>query len=91
MFYKEFDNFLSTVELEQMLQEAGMLLNEITPSQFENPWFKDNCAVIDGLQGHEGTGSGGFADHIFKYAARELFGEECSKLEYKDLRYGLYL
>ncbi|KAI8435348.1 hypothetical protein MSG28_003673 [Choristoneura fumiferana] len=39
-----------------------------------------------GLRGHAGSGSGGYADHIFLYAAEQLFGESKAPLVYKNLR-----
>lgn len=35
---------------------------------------------------HESSGSGGYSDHIFKYAAKELFDLDVAELEYKNLR-----
>ncbi len=35
---------------------------------------------------HEGRGSEGFLEHIFKHAAKELFGLDVSEITYKNLR-----
>lgn len=35
---------------------------------------------------HEGRGSEGFLEHIFKYAAKELFGLDVHEITYKNLR-----
>lgn len=35
---------------------------------------------------HESSGSGGYSDHIFKYAAKELFDIDVVALDYKNLR-----
>uniref|UniRef100_A0A4W5JU11 Iron hydrogenase large subunit C-terminal domain-containing protein n=1 Tax=Hucho hucho TaxID=62062 RepID=A0A4W5JU11_9TELE len=35
---------------------------------------------------HEGKGSEGFLEHVFKYAATELFGLDVDEITYKTLR-----
>lgn len=76
------------VEIEQMLDNEALTLNDVQPSSYTNPWqnITENNKTDEMLFAHEGTGSGGYADHIFKYAVKELFGENYGKLEYKDLR-----
>lgn len=75
------------VELEQMLEKQGMSLENINSSTIAQPWLEqENCEVTPELYGHVGSGSGGYSDHVFKYAARELFDIPCDKLEYKNLR-----
>lgn len=76
------------VELEQMLQNDGITLQDVLPSTFSEPWtLKQDLETKPILKRHIGSGSGGYADHIFQYASKELFGLECDKLEYKNLRY----
>lgn len=36
---------------------------------------------------HEGRGSEGFLEHIFKHAAKELFGIDVQEIVYKTLRW----
>lgn len=36
---------------------------------------------------HEGRGSEGFLEHIFKHAAKELFGLDVHEITYKNLRW----
>lgn len=38
------------------------------------------------LQRHEGRGSEGFLEHVFKHAAKELFGLDVHEITYKTLR-----
>lgn len=38
------------------------------------------------LMRHEGRGSEGFLEHIFKHAAKELFGLDVHEITYKNLR-----
>lgn len=72
------------VEIEQMLctQNANLLDEKRIP--FDWPWgtVKPEMSIWS----HELSGSGGYSDHIFKYAAKELFNEYINTLEYKPLR-----
>lgn len=71
-----------------MLQVENLHLCDIEPSTFSQPWLqKPEDEIKPALVRYRGSGSGGYADHVFQYAAKELFGEECDKLEYKNLRY----
>lgn len=60
-------------------------LQNFTPLDFDWPWSKEIPSSIS-MWGHENSGSGGYSDHIFKYAAHELFGERLENVEYKALR-----
>lgn len=39
-----------------------------------------------GMARHEGRGAEGFLEHIFKHAAKELFGLDVQEIVYKTLR-----
>lgn len=56
-----------------------------TTSFFPFPRF--NSATEEELTGHSGGGSGGYLEHIYKYAAKELFGIEVDTIQYKPLKY----
>lgn len=76
-----------SVELQQMLEKTNTNLETLENGEFSEPWSnKNDLNVKPQLIRHEGSGSGGYADHIFKFAAKELFGTECEKLQYKNLR-----
>ncbi|KAF2883849.1 hypothetical protein ILUMI_22318 [Ignelater luminosus] len=84
---RDVDCVITAIELEQMLQNDGITLQDVPPSTFSEPWtLKQDLETKPILKRHIGSGSGGYADHIFQYAAKELFGLECDKLEYKNLR-----
>lgn len=55
---------------------------------FDFPWWdreeKLNSPLI---WANETSTSGGYSEHIFKYAAKQLFDVEVHELEYKNLRY----
>lgn len=71
-----------------MLEKDGIHLETLDSSDFSQPWnVKRDCeGKKPQLIRHEGSGSGGYADHIFKYAAKELFGIDCEQVQYKSLR-----
>lgn len=60
-------------------------LSSFTPQDFDWPWSHEKSSSIS-MWGHENSGSGGYSDHIFKYATQELFGERIENVEYKSLR-----
>nr|CAI5870302.1 unnamed protein product [Callosobruchus analis] len=105
---RDVDCVITAIELQQMLQGAGLSLTDIPEGRFSQPWRDEGGGDVIGdthLRRHAafkvsqmafckvdptlslGSGSGGYADHIFRYAAKELFGEEVSlPLVYRQLR-----
>lgn len=68
-----------------MMQDQQTNLAEFPPSKIDKPFgVSDNSDAV--LFGHDGSGSGGYADYIFHYAAKHLFGQPDVQLEYKNLR-----
>lgn len=77
----------TAVELEQMLTKSDVTLSTLENSTFTEPWIFEECReVAPKICKHLGSGSGGYADHIFRYACKELFNEDVDKLDYKCLR-----
>lgn len=78
--------FFSAVEIEQMLTEDDRALQQHGAADLDWPWSVKRPDSI--VWSHESTLSGGYAEHIFKYAASELFNEEITpeELEFKPLR-----
>lgn len=70
-----------------MLEQQNKKLSDFEPSVIDSPFgtleFSNKPKHI---WGHSGSGSGGYADFIFKYAAKNLFQMTDVKLEFKDLR-----
>lgn len=79
-------NISLSVELEQMFNEDGLVLNEVIEGEIKRPFGSYNEKMKNGLWGHSGSGSGGYADFIFRYAARNLFDEEDVTVNFKPLR-----
>lgn len=76
--------FLFLVEIEQMLASQEKTLNDFIAEPFSWPWGINSPGI--NVWAHETSGSGGYSEFIFKYAARELFDIVDPKLEYKHLR-----
>lgn len=55
-----------------------------TASFFPSPRF--SSAAEEELTGHSGGGSGGYLEHIYKHAAKELFGIQVDTVQYKPLK-----
>ncbi|XP_047021575.1 probable cytosolic Fe-S cluster assembly factor GL21135 [Helicoverpa zea] len=89
-FYSEMQNchdvdcVITAIELEQMLDLSGKVLNDVTGVELDWPWGQGDAPPA--VRRHIGTGSGGYADHVFLYAAQQLFGETDAKLVYRNLR-----
>ncbi|XP_050345097.1 probable cytosolic Fe-S cluster assembly factor GL21135 [Nymphalis io] len=77
------DCVITAIELEQMLENSGKCLSEVEGSNLDWPWDDSDGS---GVKSHIGSGSGGNADHVFLYAAQQLFGETNAPLVYKNLR-----
>lgn len=67
-----------------MLANQNASLLDEKPIRLDWPW--GTAQPTPTIWAHEQSGSGGFSDHLFKYAAKELFDEEVTTLEYKNLR-----
>ncbi|PZC81596.1 hypothetical protein B5X24_HaOG212520 [Helicoverpa armigera] len=89
-FYSEMQNchdvdcVITAIELEQMLDVSGKVLNDVTGVELDWPWGQGDAPPA--VRRHIGTGSGGYADHVFLYAAQQLFGGTDAKLVYRNLR-----
>lgn len=69
-----------------MLETAGRSLTTDSPAKpFDWPW-DEQPPQPHVVWAHESSGSGGYADHIFKFAADELFGIGVTDVVYKNLR-----
>lgn len=67
-----------------MLETQKFNLIECASISMDWPWGTSEPSAH--MWAHESSGSGGYSDHIFKYAAKELFDMDIVELEYKNLR-----
>ncbi|XP_014601924.1 PREDICTED: probable cytosolic Fe-S cluster assembly factor AGAP009023 isoform X1 [Polistes canadensis] len=83
---RDVDCVITSIELEQMLNESHLTLNDIEDGEIKKPFGLCNDKIDNDLLSHKGSGSGGYADFIFHYAAKHLFDENNATLEFKNLR-----
>ncbi|EDW02951.1 probable cytosolic Fe-S cluster assembly factor GH10760 [Drosophila grimshawi] len=82
---RDVDCVITAIEVEQMLQAEEQTLQQFEPKDLHWPWTDQQPESM--LWAHESTMSGGYAEHIFKYAAKELFNEDTpTELQFRALR-----
>ncbi|XP_038066334.1 cytosolic Fe-S cluster assembly factor narfl-like [Patiria miniata] len=80
---RDVDCVITSGEVEVMLDKEGLSLADMQPQDLD-PMFP---VSRDGqLVNHIGGGSGGYLEHIFRYAAQELYGVSVEHIEYKTLK-----
>lgn len=68
-----------------MLDGTGIqFLQTVEPSPIDWPWPTPRPSAF--VWAHESSGSGGYSEYIFKYAARKLFNINIDQAEFKILR-----
>ncbi|XP_072098747.1 nuclear prelamin A recognition factor [Mobula birostris] len=80
---QDVDCVLTSGEVAQMMDQKGFQLTDVEPKRSDN-LFEEISDVA--IARHDGRGSDGFLEHIFKYAAKEIFGIEVKEIIYKTLR-----
>ncbi|XP_012257068.1 probable cytosolic Fe-S cluster assembly factor GJ13047 isoform X2 [Athalia rosae] len=84
---RDVDCVITSIEVENMLINQGVSLNDVEESEIDRPFgVYDNQQLDKILWGHQGSGSGGYAHFIFRYAAYYLFQETNPAIEFKNLR-----
>ncbi|ELT92002.1 hypothetical protein CAPTEDRAFT_150962 [Capitella teleta] len=80
---KDVDCVISTGEVEQMLLKENVALNDLDSTSLDSIFGNSDEGV---LASHQGGGSGGYLEHVMRYAAKELHGIEVDELKYKVMR-----
>lgn len=81
---RDVDCVITSIEIEQMLTSDNVSLLDENTVRMDWPWKTE--PPIHSVYGYEYSGSGGYSEHIFKHAAKELFNETIDKVEFKALR-----
>lgn len=81
---RDVDCVITSIEIEQMLGAQSVDLTMEQRTAMDWPWDAD--APTHSVYGFEYSGSGGYAEHLFKYAAKELFGQAVGQVQFKSLR-----
>lgn len=76
------DMVLTPVELEQMLEEISMNFADLEPSHVDKLTESVDTEWIIPT----GSGSGGYAEHIFRYTVRELYGTEVAEVNFQSAK-----
>jgi len=78
---RDVDCVISTGELELMIQKEQISLQELQDHPLDSIIGGDHT-----VNSHTGGGSGGYLEHVAKYAASHLFNLDIDKLSYKTMR-----
>lgn len=73
------------VEIEQMLHQEGLSLQSVALGEIQRPFDIREHADYN-VCSHKGSGSGGYADFIYRYAAEHLFQDRDAELKLRNLR-----
>ncbi|XP_016094011.1 cytosolic Fe-S cluster assembly factor narfl isoform X1 [Sinocyclocheilus grahami] len=80
---REVDCVITSGEVLKMLEEENVSLRDVEVAPLDT-MFSNVCG--EELLGHAGSGSGGYLHHIYKHAAKQLFGVEVDELTYKTIK-----
>lgn len=69
-----------------MLEQRGTVLSEVPAEKLDRPFGSCKESKDVDIWSHRGSGSGGYADYIFEYAAHHLFEIDNVKIEFQNLR-----
>ncbi|XP_008047579.1 cytosolic Fe-S cluster assembly factor NARFL [Carlito syrichta] len=79
---RDVDCVLTTGEVFKLLEEDGVSLSDLEPAPLDSLC---NTSAEEPTS-HRGGGSGGYLEHVFRHAARELFGIHVAEVTYRPLR-----
>ncbi|XP_005145092.2 cytosolic iron-sulfur assembly component 3 isoform X1 [Melopsittacus undulatus] len=79
---RDVDCVITTGEVLKLLEQEGVSLSDVDPAPLDTIF----STAEEELTSHSGGGSGGYLEHIYKYAAKELFGIQVDTVQYKPLK-----
>ncbi|XP_020774903.1 nuclear prelamin A recognition factor isoform X2 [Boleophthalmus pectinirostris] len=80
---RDVDCVLTSGQIYELMEQRQVTVEELDSSPLDH--ILGEGAEAD-LHRHEGRGSEGFLEHIFRHAAKELFGLDVQEITYKTLR-----
>uniref|UniRef100_A0A673AQS2 Iron hydrogenase small subunit domain-containing protein n=1 Tax=Sphaeramia orbicularis TaxID=375764 RepID=A0A673AQS2_9TELE len=80
---RDVDCVLTSGEIYYLMERRKIIVEELDLVPLDHVLGETGDSV---LVRHEGRGSEGFLEHIFKHAAKELFGLDVHEITYKTLR-----
>ncbi|XP_027512462.1 cytosolic iron-sulfur assembly component 3 [Corapipo altera] len=79
---RDVDCVITTGEVLKLLEQEGVSLSDVDPGPLDTML----SSAAEELSTHPGGGSGGYLEHIYRHAAKELFGIQVDAIEYKPLK-----
>ncbi|KAJ8786509.1 hypothetical protein J1605_005998 [Eschrichtius robustus] len=86
---RDVDCVITTGEVFKLLEEEGVSLSELEPAPLDSLYVAPAmCSSVSAQEptSHQGGGSGGYLEHVFRHAAQELFGIHVTEVTYRPLR-----
>ncbi|XP_034049172.1 nuclear prelamin A recognition factor [Thalassophryne amazonica] len=80
---RDVDCVLTSGEIYRMMEQRKVTVEELDSVPLDHVLGEPGDGM---LVRHEGRGSEGFLEHVFKHAAKELFGLDVQEITYKTLR-----
>jgi iron only hydrogenase large subunit-like protein len=80
---KDVDCVLSTIEIEQILQDKSLELNNIEEMSMN---LISDINEEASLYTHLGSGSGGYLENVLNYASKHLFNYSLDEIQYETLK-----
>ncbi|XP_017755607.1 PREDICTED: probable cytosolic Fe-S cluster assembly factor CPIJ010948 isoform X2 [Eufriesea mexicana] len=84
--FRDVDCVITPIELEQMFNDYNVTISKINEKEVQKPFGSQIEDLKNNLYGHTGSGSGGYAEFILRYAAKHLFDEADVIIKFKNLR-----
>lgn len=80
---RDVDCVITPIEVEQMLKKCEKNIIDYDAACLDWPWAvkNDNNFIFS----HESSGSGGYAEHLFKYVSENVYEERVENLEFKNV------
>ncbi|XP_056406467.1 nuclear prelamin A recognition factor [Hyla sarda] len=79
---RDVDCVLTSGEVMQIMEQRNVSVKDVEDSPLETVFGGTTCQFVR----HEGTSSDGYLAHVFRHAAKELFGMEVQEITYKTLK-----
>ncbi|XP_071968699.1 nuclear prelamin A recognition factor [Engystomops pustulosus] len=79
---RDVDCVLTSGEVMQIMEQRNISVKEVEESPLEDVFGGTTCHFVR----HEGTSSDGYLAHVFRHAAKELFGLEVQEITYKTIK-----
>lgn len=80
---RDVDCVLTSGEILHLMEQSKVTVEEVDSAPLDHVFGETSDP---GMTRHEGHGSEGFLEHIFKHAAKELFGLDVQEIVYKTLK-----